>query len=150
MASAGTRSRGDEDDAHRMINDLMMRLSRFGLSLNEDKTRLLLFGAEWPPLTLTLVRDDRIASMFSRPLLQEAGVSTLRRALGGLPQLHDAKIKFFKQRVRCSNGNIALACADQTWLLAQLRRLDLTPTTPIHVENRRYGDDRLRYQVLYQ
>ena len=58
MASAGTRSRVDrfgtaddfvmgfehEDDAQRMLNDLTVRLSKFGLSLNEDKTRLLLFG----------------------------------------------------------------------------------------------------------
>ena len=33
-----------EDDAQRMLNDLTVRLSKFGLSLNEDKTRLLLFG----------------------------------------------------------------------------------------------------------
>jgi group II intron reverse transcriptase/maturase len=33
-----------EDEARRMLSDLTVRLSKFGLSLHEDKTRLILFG----------------------------------------------------------------------------------------------------------
>jgi hypothetical protein len=33
-----------EDDARRMLSDLGARLAKFGLSLHEDKTRLIMFG----------------------------------------------------------------------------------------------------------